>query len=180
MSPSLVERIFDEVTLIDPVDAREASSKKILLEGLRKPRPFSEHADPTHVTASAIVLGPEGVLLHFHKKLHLWLQPGGHIEENESPSDAARREVYEETGLRPVAAEDGASAHGRHDVVFHVDVHPAGAHTHLDLRYLLFASGTPTPPPGESQLVRWFSWAEAFAMADAGLIGALRAARARS
>ena len=143
------------------------------------PRPFSEHADPTHVTASAIVLGPEGVLLHFHKKLHLWLQPGGHIEENEPPWDAAHREVWEETGLRPiVAAERGDGT--RRDVVFHVDVHPAGAHTHLDLRYLLFASGTPSPPPGESQLVRWFSWDEAFAVADAGLLGALRVARVRA
>jgi 8-oxo-dGTP pyrophosphatase MutT (NUDIX family) len=173
----LWERIFDEVTLVEPVDAREAASKKLLLEGLRMPHPFSERADPMHVTASAIVLGPEGVLLHFHKKLHLWLQPGGHIEENEEPWDAAQREVLEETGLR-ATAEGGASA--RPGVVFHVDVHPAGAHTHLDLRYLLFAAGTPAPPPGESPLVRWFPWDEALAVADAGLIGALRVARARS
>jgi 8-oxo-dGTP pyrophosphatase MutT (NUDIX family) len=179
MSRQLVERIFDEVSLIDPVDAREATSKKLLLDGLGMPRPFSERADPTHVTASAIVLGPEGVLLHFHKKLHLWLQPGGHIEENEAPWDAAEREVLEETGLRPVAPEDEPSAPRRRGVVFHVDVHPAGAHTHLDLRYLLFASGTPAPPPGESPLVRWFSWDEAFAIADPGLLGALRVARSR-
>ena len=180
MSRLLVERIFGEVTRIEPVDAREAASKKLLLEGLRMPRPFSEQADPTHVTASAIVLGPDGVLLHFHKRLHLWLQPGGHIEENETPWDAAQREVLEETGLRPVAPDDAPNGPPRRDVVFHVDVHPAGAHTHLDLRYLLFASGTPAPPPGESQLVRWFSWDEAFAVADAGLVGALRVARARS
>jgi 8-oxo-dGTP pyrophosphatase MutT (NUDIX family) len=172
MSRAHIERIYAEVEAIDPVDPREEGSKRRVLEGLAMPRPFSEHADPTHVTASAIVVGPEGVLLHFHKKLHLWLQPGGHIEDDEPPWDAAQREVLEETGLRsfPLAGDER---------VFHVDVHPAGAHVHLDLRYLLTASGSPVPPATESQLVQWFSWDDAFAIADAGLIGALRVARMR-
>src|SRR5689334_19762081 len=170
MSREWIQRIYEEVDAIVPVDAREAASKVRLLAGLSLPHPFSEHADPTHLTASAIVVGPEGVLLHFHKKLHLWLQPGGHIEEDEPPWDAAPREVLEETGLRasPLSGEPR---------VFHVDVHPAGTHTHLDLRYLLATSGSPAPPPGESQQVRWFSWDEALAVADAGLVGALRAAK---
>jgi 8-oxo-dGTP pyrophosphatase MutT (NUDIX family) len=172
MSRAWVQRIYDEVDAILPIDAREEASKERLLAGLSMPRPFSEHADKTHVTASAIVVGPSGVLLHFHKRLHLWLQPGGHIEENEAPWDAAQREVFEETGLR-------ASSVAGELRVFHVDVHAAGTHVHLDLRYLLAASGAPAPPPGESQLVRWFSWEEAFAMADAGLSGALRVANAR-
>lgn len=38
-------------------------------------------------------------LLHFHKKLQSWLPPGGHIEINESPYEAALREIEEETSL---------------------------------------------------------------------------------
>jgi len=35
----------------------------------------------------------------FHKKLHQWVPPGGKIERNETPDEAAIRETFEETGL---------------------------------------------------------------------------------
>ena len=38
------------------------------------------------------------MLLHWHRKLSRWLPPGGHVEPNELPDDAAIREVAEETG----------------------------------------------------------------------------------
>lgn len=39
------------------------------------------------------------VLLLHHKKLNKWLIPGGHIEYNENPIEAIKREVFEETGI---------------------------------------------------------------------------------
>lgn len=39
------------------------------------------------------------VLLVFNKKLNKWLQPGGHIEYNEIPTQTAVRETKEETGI---------------------------------------------------------------------------------
>lgn len=55
----------------------------------------------THVCASVILIEPEEkkILLVHHKKLNKWVQPGGHIEQNEDPERAAIREVKEETGL---------------------------------------------------------------------------------
>ena len=144
MSLSLVEVIRRDVEQFEPADERARVSKeRMLLELATLSRPFDEHADPTHMTASAIVVGEEGVLLHLHKKLGMWLQPGGHIEAGETPWDAAVREVLEETGLLAVPMEPK-------ERLFHVDVHQAGAHLHLDLRYLVRASGTPAPPEGES------------------------------
>jgi 8-oxo-dGTP pyrophosphatase MutT (NUDIX family) len=102
----------------------------------------------------------------------LWLQPGGHVDEGETPADAALREATEETGLD--------LRHVDPTEIVHVDAHdgPRG-HFHLDVRYLVEATSEadPTPPPEESQDCRWFPWDEAIAIADAGLSGALRVLR---
>ncbi len=53
-----------------------------------------------HYTSSAIIIKNDSVLLHSHKKIKLWLPPGGHVELNEDPVQALHREVLEETGLK--------------------------------------------------------------------------------
>jgi 8-oxo-dGTP pyrophosphatase MutT (NUDIX family) len=156
-----------------PVDARESLSVEIMAAELdRLADPFDREADPTHVTASAVVVGPRGVVLHRHRRLRRWLQPGGHIDPGERPEDAAVRETVEETGLAVSHPPTGPA-------MVHVDVHRAArGHVHLDLRYLLRGvDADPAPAPGESQEVGWFSWDEAMGRADAALAGALVAAR---
>lgn len=163
--PALVDQIQRRAEIA--VDERErTSAHRILAELPRLTEPFDEHADPVHITGSAIVTGVRGVVLHKHKKLGLWLQPGGHVDTGETPAEAAVREAREETGLHVELA---------HDSIIHVDVHPGpNGHTHLDLRYLCTAPDEdPAPPPGESQEVFWFSWAAAAEMADDGLKGLL-------
>jgi 8-oxo-dGTP pyrophosphatase MutT (NUDIX family) len=51
------------------------------------------------LTVAVFVVWQRSVLLHFHAKLGRWLPPGGHVEPNELPDDAAVREVMEETGI---------------------------------------------------------------------------------
>ena len=156
-----------------PVDERESLSIAIVLAELeRLDRPLDGDADLTHVTASAIVVGSRGTVLHRHRRLHRWLQPGGHIEPGETPADAAVRESVEETGLA-VAHPPGGP------MPIHVDVHrSARDHVHLDLRYLVHSpDADPAPGPGESQDVAWFTWDEAEAIADDALGGALITAR---
>ena len=155
--------------------AREARSRRLVLALLDSmPRPFDRSAQPAHVTSSAVVVGPRGTLLHLHKRLRRWLQPGGHVDPGEAPWEAALRETREETGLdvRPPGVP----------VLLHVDVHPAGSHVHHDLRYLLEVGHDedPRPAAGESPDVRWFAWDGALAVADEALVGALHAARRRS
>jgi 8-oxo-dGTP pyrophosphatase MutT (NUDIX family) len=162
------------VAAFDAVTPRELSSRaRFLAELHRLSDPFNREADPVHVTGSAIVVGPRGTILHWHKRLGGWLQPGGHVDAGETPWEAALREAREETGL-PVRHPDGGPQ------LVHLDVHPAGPHVHLDVRYLLLgADAEPSPPTGESQQVRWFSFTDAIAAADAALVDGLRRVAAR-
>jgi 8-oxo-dGTP pyrophosphatase MutT (NUDIX family) len=156
-----------------PADEREGAARARILAALETlERPFDKDADPVHVTGSAIVVGPRGTVLHVHRRLRRWMQPGGHVDAGEGPSDAALRESQEETGLALSHPTDGPR-------LIHMDVHPAAdGHTHLDLRYLVVAADVePSPPPGESPEVRWCTWEEAEALSDVALIGALRVAR---
>ncbi len=167
-------RVRADVAARHPVDDRERRSVTQFLDLFdRLDDPFSQHADAVHVTGSALVTGPRGVVLLKHKRLGIWLQPGGHIDDGETPWDAARREAAEETGL-DVHRAGPSDAHGV-PALLHVDVHPGGrGHTHLDLRYL-FDGGTadPAPPADESQDVAWFDWGDAIGRADPGLAGLL-------
>lgn len=150
------KRLRTQIERITPVDDREASAIDATLERLASPGdPFSEAEDVHHLTASAFVISSRGVILHRHKVLGIWLQPGGHVEPLEQPEDAALRETLEETGL--------VARHLDAVTLFHVDVHPGPRrHTHYDLRYVVVAPPLdPSPPEGESPDVAWFDFATA-------------------
>lgn len=167
-----VERLRAWLTAHEPRSHQEAHSRRTTLRYLDwLQAPFDERADPVHVTASAVVLDGTGrTLLHRHRRLGIWLQPGGHVDPGERPEDAVLREVAEETGL--------AASHpdGRPRPV-HVDVHEGGrGHLHLDLRYLVHAPPEePQPPAGESQEVSWLTYAEAAQRGDGSFADALGA-----
>lgn len=59
-----------------------------------------------HFTVAIFVVHNRMVLLLKHRKLNMWLPPGGHMDEGELPDQAAIREVKEETGLDIVLVGD--------------------------------------------------------------------------
>jgi 8-oxo-dGTP pyrophosphatase MutT (NUDIX family) len=157
---ALVGYLVHEIEQFTPSTARGMRAKTEALRQLPTlERPMDELANPTHVTASGFIVGERGIVLHEHKSLRMWLQPGGHIEPGEWPSDAALREAQEETGLE-------CAVIGPQPTLVRVDVHPGPrGHTHLDLGYVVWCQpDDPQPPAGESQNVGWFSLDHALAV----------------
>lgn len=140
-----------------PLDPRERGYQERMLQLLELAAPTSRHHFvPGHLTASAFVLSPgrDAVLLILHRKLRLWLQPGGHIEATDaSLAAAARREVAEEVGLSLPPEAAGS--------VFDLDIHliPARkdepAHEHFDVRFCFQAPTLDFATNDEVVEARW-------------------------
>lgn len=123
-----------------PYDNDESAHRSLMLQFVRDhPNNWWKRSlGKGHVTVSAWVIdtNTENALLLFHAKLSRWLQPGGHIDDNDvTPLHAALRECSEETGIHARPASDAG--------LFDIDIHriPARAdelaHWHFDVRYLL-------------------------------------------
>ncbi|MYC05791.1 MAG: NUDIX domain-containing protein [Chloroflexi bacterium] len=105
-----------------------------------------------HFTATGFVVHQDATLLHWHRKVKMWLPPGGHIEPNEDPVQAVLREVEEETGVRaevvptgtPIDLEYPEQVHAPFTIeIEDIDDPVQGWHQHIDMIYFCKPIGTP-------------------------------------
>jgi ADP-ribose pyrophosphatase YjhB (NUDIX family) len=115
-------------------------------------------------TATTFVVDQGRTLLLHHRKLGMWLPPGGHIDPHELPDQAALREVREESGLEVELLESGY-------MLGPVRVLPQPycvllenislGHQHIDLIYFACVSGGAlAPAEREARAARWYTWEE--------------------
>ena len=164
----------------EPANPREAEFCRRMVELSTQPGEVMDrhHFEPGHFTASAFVVSAEGsrVLLILHGKLHIWVQPGGHIDgEDADVVAAALREVVEETGI---------PAHQLRQVgagLFDVDIHPIPArkgdpeHHHYDLRILLRALTDQFEAGSDARAGQWVKLEEVPGLAtDESVLRAVR------
>ena len=90
----------------------------------------------------------------------MWLPPGGHVEPNELPDDAAVREVLEETGVRAELIGERAPRVGEPIPL----VRPEGiqleaiapGHEHIDLVYFARRRGGEIVASHECERAGWY------------------------
>jgi 8-oxo-dGTP pyrophosphatase MutT (NUDIX family) len=113
-----------------------------------------------HYTVTGYVVHEGRTLLHRHRKLSMWLPPGGHVEPDEDPVQAVLREIEEETGLTvallpqtPVVGGFSAPRQLTPPVTILVEDidEPGRPHQHIDMIYFTQPAGdaTLTPEHGE-------------------------------
>lgn len=117
-----------------------------------------------HFTVSTFIVHEGRVLLLMHKQLGLWLPPGGHIERDELPQDAAVREAREETGLEiqligeSEQLPDGSTMLIQPRAMNLHHINPF--HQHIDMEFLACCREQHpqlNPARGESSQLRWFA-----------------------
>lgn len=116
-------------------------------------------------TVSIYIVHENKVLLHKHKLLNIWLPPGGHIELDEDPNEAAIREAKEESGLDVQLVGKGRtydSAYDARDLIpprflnrhFFDATH---THEHVDLCFFARSQSSKVRHEVEGMDIRWFS-----------------------
>jgi 8-oxo-dGTP pyrophosphatase MutT (NUDIX family) len=149
----------------DAVDEIQRAQTNRVIEFIRScDAPWRRSTLQGHLTASSWIVDASrtNALLIHHKKLEKWLQPGGHIDDEDATFlDAALREAREETGITTFDVVRNATSS-----IYDVDVHPIPArekmpiepaHCHYDIRFCLIASSAATTlNVDESNDLRWF------------------------
>ena len=148
----------NQLEAVVPKNDDEARYRQRMLGLLETRAPTSRgQYEPGHFTASAFVISPDDqqLLLIFHSKLSLWLQPGGHVDPTDpSLLDAAKREVLEEVGV-------DAALHPAFPGILDLDIHiiPARkkepAHEHFDVRFALQAPSFDFQAGSDAASARW-------------------------
>ena len=150
--------------------SRDAAARGGPASPARQPGELTAAGEVTRDWAvSVFVVWRSRVLLHRHRKLGLWLPPGGHVEPHELPDEAAVREVLEEAGVSvTLVGERAVDAPGPLQLVRPRGVQLediAPGHQHVDLVYL----ARPLEPyavevGGDEPGFAWYTAPEALAL----------------
>jgi 8-oxo-dGTP pyrophosphatase MutT (NUDIX family) len=101
------------------------------------------------------------VLLVAHKRLGTWLPVGGEIEPGETPLEAARRELREETGLEGRFPAMRGAVEGSPPGLLAYEEHPAGAKgLHMNFCFVVDVDNDRVVPNDEFGAHRWVASTE--------------------
>lgn len=149
---SLVRDLAHVIMATPTEDAEQRYRRSAWLALAAHPSLLGREGEPAHFTASALPISPDGarVCLVLHRRMGLWVQPGGHFEGHDrSVALGAAREMAEETGLVGEVAP----------VPLALSRHPAPCGRgdwHLDIQMLAVVTEVAPTVSDESLDVAWF------------------------
>lgn len=93
------------------------------------------------LTVGGYIFSNDKVLLIHHNKLDIWIPIGGHIEKDETPDDALKREIKEEANLDvDILCQNDLSDEGNVKqnlaLPFYTNIHSVGGHDHYGMFYV--------------------------------------------
>lgn len=124
-------------------------------------------------TVDVYIVHQHKVLLRLHEKYHIWLGVGGHIELDEDPLQAAKRECLEEVGLT-------ITVHGEKELERMTDeesrdlpipaflnIHRVSpTHEHIGMVYVATSDSDVVVPENETDTWAWLTRDEVLAKED--------------
>lgn len=125
------QAILASLSGLTPADSEEQEHLRDIREWLNANTDIYRRAKPAtpakHLAVYCVPLDIEEgkAFLGYHLAANLWLPPGGHVETNEHPVDAAIREYTEELGVAPVLLSSApllATVEPTNGAVSHIDV----------------------------------------------------------
>ncbi len=136
------------------------------------------HTEPGQIdfVVNVFIVHSDTVLMRYHDKYDMWLVPGGHIELNEVPQEAALREIKEEVGLdvelysgNKIVAENGTGRLAQLIPPVFMNIHDVSEdHRHLVLVYFATSKidSVIQPENQEKTNCRWMTREEIMTATD--------------
>lgn len=140
----------------NPRFSEEKETKRRMLDFLNNENAFERSNLEGHFTASSWITNKDDtkIILMNHKKLGIWIQPGGHCDGDKDTLAVAMKEANEETGIIHIVPVTGQ--------IFDIDIHRCPEykgvpeHLHYDVRFhLRVLSDEEGIPNDESEGLKW-------------------------
>ena len=156
-----LESALNEVTSVLDTSHESGKAKTEIIQFLSlHPDALHRSCLSGHLTGSAAIVNESAtkILIMLHKKLQIWIQPGGHADGDGNLARVALREAIEETGIEELEVLTPGIDCDVHIIPQRLN---EPEHLHLDIRYLIRApENSKIKRNHESVDMRWVEFSE--------------------
>lgn len=136
-----MKNIYEEIKNFQSTDEQEEADRIVMLREIgQQGDRLLDRENEAHFTSSAFIVNAnrDKVLMVHHNLRDTWSWPGGHADGMHDLEANARKEIWEETGIKELTLVGGGIASLD---LFHVPAHmkhgrPVEAHRHFSVAYI--------------------------------------------